>query len=60
MSEKYCARDLAFHYLSCYPEKMSEERFLAKLVSVEAKFTELLARKNPPEPEEPTSYKKWN
>ncbi|HED6269650.1 hypothetical protein [Enterobacter cloacae] len=60
MSEKYSARELAFHYLARKPEKMSEERFLSELIKSEMKFSELLAGNNPPEPGEPVPYKKWN
>ncbi len=43
MSEKYSARELAFHYLASQHETLSEEAYLTKLISTEARFTELLA-----------------
>jgi hypothetical protein len=39
---------------------MSEEKLLSELVKVELKFSDLLTRKNPPEPEESVPYKKWS
>lgn len=38
---------------------MSEDRFLQKLIRSEARFKELLAEKNPPDPEKPMSYEGW-
>lgn len=57
MSEKYNARELAFHYLARLPDALSEEAYLAKLVSVEAKFTELLAAAD--QPLEDSALKTW-
>lgn len=53
MSEKYNARELAFHYLARLPDTLSEEAYLAKLVEAEAKFTALLEPENPPKPANP-------
>lgn len=53
MSEKFNARELAFNYPARTPGKMSEDEYLQKLVSAEARFTELLAPANPPAPEHP-------
>lgn len=53
MPEKYSARELTFHYLARLPDKLSEEAYLEKLVEAEAKFTELLAKANPPDQSDP-------
>lgn len=57
MSEKYNARELAFHYLARLPDALSEEAYLAKLISAEAKFTELLAAAD--RPSEDSGLKTW-
>lgn len=42
MSEKYSARELAFQYIARLPEDLDEERYLQKLIEVEARFAVLL------------------
>lgn len=57
MSEKYNARELAFHYLARLPDSLSEEAYLAKLVEAETNFTALLAAAD--QPPEDSSLKTW-
>lgn len=57
MSEKYNARELAFHYLARLPDALSEEAYLAKLISTEAKFTEILTASD--RPSEDSGLKTW-
>ncbi len=42
MSEKYSARELAFHYLARQPDKLSEAEYLKKLIDSETTFERLL------------------
>ncbi len=42
MSEKYSARELAFHYLARLPDKLSEAEYLKKLIDSETTFERLL------------------
>lgn len=54
MSQKYSARELAFHYLARLSEELNEEHYLKKLVEVEARFTALLMAAKPPATKKPS------